>query len=181
MIINYNYDVTGHFVILSFHCFLSDLNVQKPVSQCTVTNTSGTVSLTNIPKPHTTEKLDVIKDDTQTNERSKNIVMSDSKILPTQQKTLCSKTTIGAIAHSIGNCFVILSFHCFLSDLNMEYDCVFYIGVLPTQKTLCSKTTICAIAIAIGIGFLAIVIPVALVFANSEGKGGELVTIYNSF
>ena len=59
----------------------------------------------------------------------------------------------------------------------MEYDCVFSIDVLPTQKTLCSKTTIGAIAISIG--FLAIVI--GLVFTNSEGKGGELITIYNSF
>ena len=58
-------------------------------------NTSGTVPLTNIPKSHTTKKLD---DDTQTNELSKNIVISDSKIPPTQQKALCSKTTIGAIA-----------------------------------------------------------------------------------
>ena len=118
MIINYNYDVTRHFVILSFHCFLSDLNVQKPVSQCTVTNTSGTVPLTNIPKSHTTKKLDVIKDDTQTNRHSNNLRR-------TQQKTLCS---IGAI---------------------------------------------------VGIAFLAIVI--GLVFTKFVGKGGELVTIYNSY
>ena len=60
---------------------------------------------------------------------------------------------------------IILSFHCFLSDIPGR-------STQPTQQ----KTTICAI---IGIGFLAIVI--GIVFANSEGKGGELVTVYNSF
>ena len=63
---------------------------------------------------------------------------------------------------------------------------MFSIGVSPTNivrplskkhYTLCSKTTIGAIAI--GIGFFAFVI--ALVVANSEGKGGELTTIYKSF
>ena len=88
-----------------------------------------TVPLTNIPKSHTTKKSYVIKEDTQTDERSKTIVISESYIPPTQQKTLYSKTTIRAIA--------------------------------------------------IGICFLAIVI--GSVFTNFVGKGGELVTIYNSF